>query len=380
MSQKKELARVVTILTAALTLVCILSGSHAGSNSRASANASADAPGLVTKAITDDASAPLRRFEFVYWVHVPAIPDSRAVLRAWIPVPSTDQWQTISDLAIDSPVPYKIATENQFGNRMAYLDVKPHSASLPFDIKMRFTVIRREHRVDLSTAPSVGAASTAPHAEPAAVARFLQPDHLVPIDGTIGDLSKQQTAGATTQIEKARKIYEYVVATMRYDKSGTGWGHGDAIWACTSKRGNCTDFHSLFDGMARAAGIPARFEIGFPIPEDKSQGEIAGYHCWTEFYLDGAGWVPIDASEAWKHPAKHDYFFGANDVNRVQFSMGRDLRLNPPQQGDPLNYFVYPYAELNGKTFDQLQTNFSFRDLPAAGTTSAAIPLALSAH
>jgi transglutaminase-like putative cysteine protease len=153
---------------------------------------------------------------------------------------------------------------------------------------------------------------------------------------------------------------------MRYDKTGEGWGRGDAVWACTSKRGNCTDFHSLFIGMMRSSGIPARFEIGFPLPDGKTEGDIGGYHCWAEFYLAGIGWVPVDASEAWKKPAKRDFFFGAHDTNRVFFTYGRDIRLSPDQKGDPLNYFIYPYAETNGQPVKNLQTHFSFRDVAAA--------------
>jgi hypothetical protein len=158
---------------------------------------------------------------------------------------------------------------------------------------------------------------------------------------------------------------------MRYDKTGEGWGRGDAVWACTSKRGNCTDFHSLFIGMMRSSGIPARFEIGFPLPEGKTEGDIAGYHCWAEFYLDGIGWVPVDVSEAWKNPAKRDFFFGAHCTNRVFFTYGRDIRLSPDQKGDPLNYFIYPYAETNGQPQKNLQTHFSFRDVSAAQLAAA---------
>jgi transglutaminase-like putative cysteine protease len=96
-------------------------------------------------------------------------------------------------------------------------------------------------------------------------------------------------------------------------------------------------------------------------------------HCWSEFYVDQAGWVPIDISEAWKHQEKHDYFFGAHDVNRVQFSMGRDLKLNPPQAGPPLNYFVYPYVEVDGKEYSKVSVDFSFHDVEAGGAKTAAL-------
>jgi hypothetical protein len=116
-------------------------------------------------------------------------------------------------------------------------------------------------------------------------------------------------------------------------------------------------------------GIPAKFEIGFPIPGDRGQGEIGGYHCWAEFYLAGYGWVPVDASEARKHPEKREYFFGAHDENRVQLSVGRDIILNPAQKGAALNYFVYPYVEVNGEPFQKVSKAFSFKDQSApAGT------------
>jgi transglutaminase-like putative cysteine protease len=166
-------------------------------------------------------------------------------------------------------------------------------------------------------------------------------------------------------MQKARAIYDYVLANMKYDKSGTGWGRGDTMWACDAKRGNCTDFHSLFISMARSQEIPSRFEIGFPIPAGKHDGEIPGYHCWAEFYANSKGWVPVDISEAWKDQARREYFFGAYDVNRVQFTMGRDLVLSPAQAGEPLNYFVYPYVELSGKKYENVSNRFSFADVNA---------------
>jgi transglutaminase-like putative cysteine protease len=108
------------------------------------------------------------------------------------------------------------------------------------------------------------------------VGAFLEPDRLVPVTGVPAQLAAQETKGATTPLEKAKDIYEYVFRTMKYDKSGTGWGHGDTLWACDAKHGNCTDFHSVFISMARAEKIPARFQIGFPLPADKHSAEIPG--------------------------------------------------------------------------------------------------------
>jgi transglutaminase-like putative cysteine protease len=328
---------------------------------------------LVAAVPSDPAPVASRSFEFTYTVTVPALPAASSPLRVWIPLPDHDAYQKISDLNIEAPVAHTVEQHAVYGNEFAVFVVNAPQANAPFDIVLRFHATRYEHRVALITDASAGSAADGKPADPESklmLARWLQPDGLVPINGVIAEVAAQNTAGATDTLDKAHKIYEYVVSTMRYDKTGEGWGHGDAVWACTAKRGNCTDFHSLFIGMMRASGIPARFEIGFPLPADKTAADIPGYHCWAEFYVEGRGWIPVDASEAWKHPDKREYFFGAHDVNRIQFTTGRDLRLDATQKGDPLNYFIYPYAELDGKAFDKLQSHFAFRDLPGAAPAS----------
>lgn len=81
----------------------------------------------------------------------------------------------------------------------------------------------------------------------------------------------------------------------------------------------------------------------------------------------------MDASEAAKNPEKREYFFGAHDENRVEFSLGRDLLLNPKQSAEPINYFVYPYAEVNGKPYAAIEKTFSYRDKAAAATPSKTV-------
>lgn len=302
---------------------------------------------------------PSRSFEFTYIVHVPALPDGRHKMRIWIPLPQTTAHQQISGLRLVSPAPYRIYREPEYDNRSAYFDFNPARVRTPFDIRLTFRARRYEYKVALPSSDPAPPSS----AFSSDIARYLRPSRLIPINGVIRQLAREQTADVSDPLAKARKIYDYVVRTMHYDHAGTEWGRGDAIFACTAHHGNCTDFHSLFIGMARAAGIPARFEIGFPLPPDQRAGEIGSYHCWAEFYIRGIGWIPIDASEAWLVPAKRNYFFGAVDSNRVRFTRGRDIALNPAPAGEPLNYFVYPYAEFDGKPLGGLRSRFSFRDL-----------------
>jgi transglutaminase-like putative cysteine protease len=166
-------------------------------------------------------------------------------------------------------------------------------------------------------------------------------------------------------MQLGRALFDIVNQHMQYRKDKPGWGRGDSDWACESGFGNCTDFHSLFLSLARANHLPAKFEIGFSIPPIKGGGVVSGYHCWAWFKPAGHGWVPVDISEANKHPEKRDYYFGHLDADRVAFTTGRDLILDPKQDGPPLNFFVFPYVEVHGAPYPQQNviTHCTYEDL-----------------
>lgn len=304
-----------------------------------------------------------RHFTFQYGFTVKNLP-SKERIRIWIPAAHSDAFQEVKVISAKGDLSLKKTHESEYGNEMYYAEVsKSKQPELHFEIV--YDVVRHEHLTLGIYVPHLAAFTLSPKEKK----RYLAPDALVPITGLPAELAVKVTEGQSSVLEKARAIYDYVFANMRYDKTGTGWGRGDVLYACDAKKGNCTDFHSLFIAMARSQGIPAKFEIGFPIPADKNSGEIAGYHCWADFFEPEHGWVPVDISEAWKHPERKDYFFGAHDDNRVQFTVGRDLELNPHQEGKPLNYFVYPYVEVGGKEYSNVSTAFSFSELGGASTT-----------
>jgi transglutaminase-like putative cysteine protease len=310
-------------------------------------------------------SPPSRKFRFTYSFTVKDIPSGTKLVRVWVPVAHTDDHQTVRLVNVKAPVLTQMGEESEYGNHILYAEIhNPVQATADFTLE--YEVTRREFsRGDFA---QLELKDTKPGVVLASMQRYVQPDKLIPTDGEIKSLADQVTASQTGSIAKAKAAYDYLFTTMRYDKTGTGWGRGDAVWACDAKHGNCTDFHSPFIGMMRADNIPARFDIGFPLPENKDKGDIAGYHCWAEFFARNTGWVPLDISEARKAKEKADYFFGSVDANRVQFSTGRDITLSPKQDGPPLNYFVYPYVEVDGKTYEGISKQFSFAEINEQNT------------
>ncbi|MBI3615468.1 MAG: transglutaminase domain-containing protein [Candidatus Omnitrophica bacterium] len=292
-----------------------------------------------------------REIKLTYLARLPQIPRDVKEVSVWIPLARTRAEQRILRRQIQSPVPYTVEKDPEYGNDILHLTLKP-SMPQPVEIAINYDA--------LLLGPDRAADDPPP--TPKELPRYLKPQGLLIIDDEVRTRTAQAVAGKTALLAKARGIYDYVIQHMVYDKTTPGYGRGDTARACQVGKGNCTDFHSLFISMARAEQIPSRFKIGFLIPQESS-GKIPGYHCWAEFYADGKGWVPLDASEAWKHRERADYYFGAHDPNRFLISTGRDIQLVPTPKNGPANILFYPYVEMDGQPFSGVETEFLFQDL-----------------
>jgi len=294
--------------------------------------------------------AAVRKFRFVYGATVDQLkPGTKA--RVWLPVAVNNHEQTVKRTSTNVPGNFRITGDKKYGNKVLYFEAKADAqGQIPIHIEYR--VARKE---------AIGAEGEATVA--ADRPKFLEAAQLVPVNGK----ALSQLFGDTKPMGKsshiARSLYAAVDRRMRYDKpSGKPWGRGDALWACQSGYGNCTDFHSLFIAACRDSGIPAKFEIGFPIPLHRGKGIVGGYHCWAK-YDESGHWVPVDISEADKHSYLRDYYFGNLTADRLTFSVGRDLELSPPQEAGPVNFLVYPYVEVAGKQHRQFIKQFKYEDL-----------------
>ena len=297
-----------------------------------------------------------RTVEVAYRFTVAGIAPDASVVKIWVPIPPTNDQQRLLNTELPDGLSYEVVTGTEYGNRYLLFDISRDSVSEygKLTIAIEYTV-RRYAVCPLEDGSSVS------KIERPALARYLAADSLVPIDGIVAEEAQKIAGQIKGQLAQVAVLYDNIVRTVKYDKSGDGWGRGDAVYACDIRKGNCTDFHSLFIGQARSLGIPARFIMGLSIPPDKKDGEISGYHCWAEFYIDGKGWLPVDASEASKYPEKKDAYFGQIDSNRVAFTIGRDIKI-PDANSEALNYSIYPHIEIDGKHYNKVETSFSFKD------------------
>ncbi|MEX2188988.1 MAG: transglutaminase domain-containing protein [Pirellulales bacterium] len=292
----------------------------------------------------------VRKFKFYYGATINELPPG-ARARVWIPVASSNHEQNVKLIVARTPGEPRHSTETTFGNHIIYFEaIADAKGEIALDAE--YLVERRELLA--------GHGEAAPGKIPD---EHLVSSKMIPVDGSLLKKLVGERAPDGDTSAKALALYYAVDDLMKYDKpDGQPWGRGDAVWACDSKYGNCTDFHSVFIGACRDLKIPAKFEMGFPIPETQGKGEVGGYHCWAKFINDGR-WEAVDISEADKHPDMKQYYFGNLTADRVTFTTGRDLVLDPAPKAGPVNFLVYPYVEIDGKPHTKFAKRFRYEDV-----------------
>lgn len=288
------------------------------------------------------------------------INESSKLVRLWIPYPVSNEFQEITNYFIQGDYDYMgIFRESQHGNMILYAEwnnpeIFP-KLNFSYDIK-RIERICKNFSIKQENLPID-------------VEKYLLPTNLGPTDGEVKEIADDVTKGANTILEKAILVYDYLIEYGERDGNLTFCGDGDVCKLLKNLRGKCADFSSVFVALSRSVGIPSREIFGTRISKE---GDITGsYHCHAEFYNPGYGWIPVDPSDVAKLMLNEnlginddkvvktrDYYFGIQSETYVDLSSGRDIILNPTQDGDPLNYFMYPYAEINSEPLDFISQEY----------------------
>lgn len=277
----------------------------------------------------------------------------------WLPYPLSDANQTITDVDIKSNGA-KIGVESDPKAGAVYLHAtwtKPaETPTLTMSFKLDSHYSKKAELKETKDA------------FPSEVLKYLDATPSLPIDkGFCADAS-MEFLNKKTVLEKAQGIYRWVLENTFRDESvkeGCGLGLPERTISEKKGGGKCADISSVFVALARASGIPTRDVYGLRVDPAKS-GEITGnYHCWTEFYLPGTGWVMADPADVRKKMLNEniekvddakkwtEFFWAGDDLLRI--ALNRDTRetvLSEATAKAPLTYFMYPYAEIDGKVVD----------------------------
>ncbi|MFY9396087.1 MAG: transglutaminase-like domain-containing protein [Saccharofermentanales bacterium] len=93
----------------------------------------------------------------------------------------------------------------------------------------------------------------------------------------------------------SRMTYTLRAATPKEGEEFVGW-------FLREKKGYCTFFATAVTVLAREAKIPARYVEGFLVPATEpgtaKRQVLTGLnaHAWAEVWIEGAGWIPVDAT------------------------------------------------------------------------------------
>lgn len=347
---------------------------------------------LPRRALADTAFAPKpdawRTFAITTRVEI-VKPSGKA--QAWLPVPSVtepDWMQPLGNEWKTNATAATVTSEPKYGAQMLHVEWADGEPAPVVELVSRFST--RDRAVDLSRRGPV-------HELPAAERKlYTEATELIPTDGIVKTTADRIVGWAFSDVEKARRIYEWIVDNTFRDPKTRGCGIGDiaSMLKTDNFGGKCADLNALYVGLARAAGLPARDVYGIRVVPSKfgykslgagSEVVSKAQHCRAEVFLSGFGWVPVDPADVRKvvleEPPGHlslddpkvraarATLFGAWEMNWLAYNFAHDIAL-PGSSGPKVGFLMYPQAEVGGERLDSLEPD-AFKYAITAKETAA---------
>lgn len=320
--------------------------------------------------------SPWRNFETVTRLDLTG---RKGPVQAWVPVPSVNEGEWFK--SVDSKWRTNAAKaervrDPQYGAEFVHLRWREGEISPYAEITSRISTRDR--------AKNLAAAGSAEPLSEADRKLYTMGTELIPIDGLVKETSDKIVAGAASDLDKTRAIYQWVVDNTFRDAKTRGCGTGDiaAMLKSGNLQGKCADLNALFVGLVRAQGVPARDVYGIRVAPSKfgykslgagSEVITKAQHCRAEVYLEGIGWVPADPADVRKvvleEPPKNlalddpkvalarQTLFGAWEGNWLAYNTAHDLTLPGAEGGVKVAFLMYPQAQAGAELLDCLEAD-----------------------
>jgi transglutaminase-like putative cysteine protease len=304
----------------------------------------------------------------------------QGVSRAWLPLPSVESdYQKLGGNTWSGNGSSRIARDGKYGAAMVVTEWRAGEAAPVVEVVSTFSTINR--------ATDFGKRNPAIKID-AATAKFATaPTELIPTDGIVRKTAYEITRGKTSDVDKARAIYEWIVDNTQRNPKTRGCGVGDikAMLETGDLSGKCADLNALYVGLARAVNVPARDVYGLRVAKSDfgyrslgagSPNVTKAQHCRAEVFLTGYGWVPVDPADVRKVvleekpqpvtladpvvPPVRAKLFGAWEMNWLAYNEAHDVKL-PGSDGPAVAFLMYPQAENGKERLDSLDPdNFKY--------------------
>ncbi|RZS58342.1 transglutaminase-like domain-containing protein [Sphaerotilus mobilis] len=312
-----------------------------------------------------------RTFEVTTTVQVA---DVQGATQLWLPIPdiTSDYQQSVDNRWSGNADTIGLTRESKHGVQMLHATFAASNAQPT--VTLTSTLRTRNRAVDWNA--RAGQAE-----DPAVLKANLQPTELKPLDGIVRKTALEATKGATTDVDKVRALYSWVIANSWREPKTRGCGTGDiqAMLETGNLGGKCADLNAIFVGLCRAVGVPARDVYGLRlVPSAFGYKELGGnpanlkgaQHCRAEVYLTGTGWVAMDPADVLKvmrqetaewikdpaHPIVAPVMkglFGSWEGNWVGWNTVNDLVLPGSADRGTKSFLMYPNGENASGRFDE---------------------------
>lgn len=154
--------------------------------------------------------------------------------------------------------------------------------------------------------------------------KFTSSDKLVSLDNPgLKRIAEAVIGQEENPYFKAKKVFDFLLTKLEYDQNSET---DDPMLVLDLGKGNAWSYSLLFCALCRSVKIPSRIVGGYLASESK---RIVP-HFWTEFYIMGFGWLPVDLILAEKVylgtiisvMEANDYYFGNLDNRHITISRG----------------------------------------------------------